>query len=84
MGNKVDKLYDEIYGEIAEYHENVKQFLAQMDENESSVTEEEKEKIERMELALQISRDILENIMTPGTTMTIMHKKGSFTIRIDE
>ncbi|MGD7007186.1 hypothetical protein [Metabacillus sp. 84] len=76
---KIEELYDEIYSRLEKDHEQVLASLRQ-----SALTEEEAEKAERMELALQTAKDIFENIMTPGTTMRIVHSKGSLTIEIDE
>nr|WP_155114109.1 hypothetical protein [Metabacillus mangrovi] len=50
----------------------------------SPLNAEEKEKAERMELALQTAKDIFENLMSPGTTMKIVHAKASLTIEIKE
>ncbi|KZZ83770.1 MULTISPECIES: hypothetical protein [Bacillaceae] len=75
---KIQALYDEIYERLEKDHEQVLSALRQ-----SELNEEEAEKAERMELALQTAKDIFENIMTPGTSMKIVHSKGSLTIEID-
>ncbi|MFC0272398.1 hypothetical protein ACFFIX_13235 [Metabacillus herbersteinensis] len=80
---KVEQLYDEIYEKIARDHAEVTKHLASSKAS-TSLTEQEKEKLERMEFALQSARDILENMMTPGSSITIMHSKGSLTIEINE
>lgn len=81
---KIEQLYDEIYEKIARDHVKVVKHLSSSKEIGTSLTEQEKEKLERMEFALQSAQDILENIMTPGSTFTIMHPKGSLTIEINE
>lgn len=81
MKKEIEDLYDEVYEKIAEYHLKSHQYTKQLSDKDEELGEEEKEKLERIEFALQAAQDILENMMTPGTTMTIMHQKG--TIQID-
>ncbi|AZB40972.1 hypothetical protein CEF21_00650 [Bacillus sp. FJAT-42376] len=75
----IQTLYDEIYDRLEKDHNQVMGTLQQ-----NGLNEEEKEKAERMELALQTAKDIFENIMTPGTSMKIVHSKGSLTIEIND
>ncbi|MRX71156.1 hypothetical protein GJU40_03090 [Bacillus lacus] len=82
MKNEIEHLYDDLYDKIAAEHEKIVEFSSSV--SGQSLTEAEEEKLIRMELALQAGRDILENIMVKGTSMTIMHRKGSFTIQIND
>ncbi|MBD1379758.1 hypothetical protein [Metabacillus arenae] len=84
MEKQIEELYDEIYEQIARQHEKVLELAAEQAKEQFVLSTKEEEKLVRMELALQISKDILENMMMPGTTMTIMHPKGSLTIDLHE
>ncbi|MFY4774436.1 hypothetical protein [Metabacillus sp. RGM 3146] len=78
----VGKLYDDIYEKLDNDHEKILKLITE--EKQSPYSIEETEKLGRMELALQTAKDIMENIMAPGTSMKIMHSKGSLTIEIDK
>ncbi|MTH55598.1 hypothetical protein GKZ89_19575 [Bacillus mangrovi] len=75
----IQTLYDDIYERLEKDHQSVLDVL-----QISPLNAEEKEKAERMELALQTAKDIFENLMSPGTTMKIVHAKASLTIEIKE
>lgn len=78
----VEKLYDDIYEKLDNDHNKILKLISDDKENFYSI--EETEKLGRMDLALQTAKDILENIMAPGTSMKIMHSKGSLTIELDK
>jgi hypothetical protein len=84
MKKEIEELYDEVYESIADYHLKSLQYAKQLSEKPGTEREEETEKLERIEFALQAAKDILENMMTPGTTMTIMHQKGSIQIDLNK
>ncbi|MGM7723535.1 hypothetical protein [Metabacillus sp. Hm71] len=84
MKKEIEQLYDDVYETIESYHRKSHQYVKQFSETPGSLSEEEKEKLERIEFALQAAKDILENMMTPGTTMTIMHQKGSIQIDLNK
>lgn len=84
MKKEIEELYDEVYEKIAEYHQKTHLYAKHLSEKSINQQEEETEKLERIEFALQVAKDILENMMTPGTTMTIMHQKGSIQIDLNK
>ncbi|MDQ0226674.1 hypothetical protein [Metabacillus niabensis] len=84
MKKEIEALYDEVYEKIASYHSTTHEYAKQLKQIPFEQREEETEKLERIEFSLQAAKDILENMMTPGTTMTIMHEKGSIQIHINK
>lgn len=61
--------------------EQVLRLVKEMTAHPEAFSEQEKEKINRMDIALQTATDILENLMTPDTQMTIVLRQGR--IRVD-
>lgn len=84
MKKEIEELYDEVYEKLAEYHQKSFDYTQKLSESPITQSEEVTEKLERIEFALQAAKDILENIMTPGTKMTIMHQKGTIQIDLDQ
>lgn len=84
MKKEIEELYDEVYEKLAEFHQTSLNYTQKMSDIPLNQREEETEKLERIEFALQAAKDILENIMAPGTKMTIMHQKGTIQIDLDE
>ncbi|MDQ0230798.1 hypothetical protein [Metabacillus malikii] len=84
MKREIEELYDEVYEKISDYHSVAQKYTKNLREIPSEQREEETEKLERIEFALQAAKDILENMMTAGTTMTIMHEKGSIQINVNK
>ncbi|MCD7035048.1 hypothetical protein LRR81_12395 [Metabacillus sp. GX 13764] len=78
----IETMYDDIYEKLDLDHSKILAMLS--DKEQHSFTIEEKEKLGRMELAVQTAKDIMENIMSPGTSMKIMHARGSLTIEINQ
>ncbi|MBQ4840857.1 hypothetical protein IHP27_12700 [Bacillus safensis] len=76
MSSKPDDLYDAIYQQTEKQHEQVLRLVKEMTAHPEAFSEQEKEKINRMDIALQTATDILENLMTPDTQMTIVLKQG--------
>ncbi|WP_353854248.1 hypothetical protein [Bacillus sp. Bos-x628] len=76
MSNRPDELYDVIYQQTEKQHEQVLKLVKEMTAHPEAFTEQEKEKIDRMDIALQTATDILENLMTPDTQMTIVLRQG--------
>ncbi|MGN7946355.1 hypothetical protein [Bacillus altitudinis] len=81
MSNRPDELYDAIYQQTEKQHEQVLRLVKEMTAHPEAFSEQEKEKINRMDIALQTATDILENLMTPDTQMTIVLRQGR--IRVD-
>ncbi|MFJ5964191.1 hypothetical protein [Bacillus sp. NPDC093026] len=81
MSSRPDELYDVIYQQTEKQHEQVLKLVKEMTAHPEAFTEQEKEKIDRMDIALQTATDILENLMTPDTQMTIVLRQGR--IRVD-
>ncbi|WP_226669108.1 hypothetical protein [Metabacillus litoralis] len=84
MKKEIEELYDEVYEKLADYHQLSQNYMSNLTSIPKNEREEETEKLERIEFALQAAKDILENMMTPGTKMTIMHQKGSIQIDLNE
>lgn len=81
MSSRPDELYDAIYQQTEKQHEQVMRLVKEMTAHPEAFSEQEKEKINRMDIALQTATDILENLMTPDTQMTIVLRQGR--IRVD-
>ncbi|MFS0653972.1 hypothetical protein [Bacillus sp. 179-C3.3 HS] len=81
MCSRPDELYDAIYQQTEKQHEQVLRLVKEMTAHPEAFSEQEKEKINRMDIALQTATDILENLMTPDTQMTIVLRQGR--IRVD-
>ncbi|WP_340968453.1 hypothetical protein [Bacillus sp. PPSBB_11] len=81
MSSRPDELYDAIYQQTEKQHEQVLRLVKEMTVHPEAFSEQEKEKINRMDIALQTATDILENLMTPDTQMTIVLRQGR--IRVD-
>ncbi|KDE31277.1 hypothetical protein P9B13_11955 [Bacillus altitudinis] len=81
MSSRPDELYDAIYQQTEKQHEQVLRLVKEMTAHPGAFSEQEKEKINRMDIALQTATDILENLMTPDTQMTIVLRQGR--IRVD-
>ncbi|PCK18847.1 hypothetical protein CEY02_17605 [Bacillus pumilus] len=81
MSSRPDELYDAIYQQTEKQHEQVLRLVKEMAAQPEAFSEQEKEKINRMDIALQTATDILENLMTPDTQMTIVLRQGR--IRVD-
>ncbi|BBP93108.1 hypothetical protein BsIDN1_67260 [Bacillus safensis] len=69
MSSRPDDLYDAIYQQTEKQHEQVLRLVKEMTAHPEAFSEQEKEKINRMDIALQTATDILENLMTPDTQM---------------
>ncbi|MEE3604421.1 hypothetical protein [Bacillus altitudinis] len=81
MSSRPDELYDALYQQTEKQHEQVLRLVKEMTAHPEAFSEQEKEKINRMDIALQTATDILENLMTPDTQMTIVLRQGR--IRVD-
>lgn len=67
----MEELYDQIYQAVHNHLKSVEKI------SKDDLTEVDVEKVERMEIALQISKDILENMLTPGKKLNFIYEKGS-------
>ncbi|AVM25849.1 hypothetical protein [Bacillus pumilus] len=76
MSSRPDELYDVIYQQTEKQHEQVLRLVKEMTAHPEAFSEQEKEKINRMDIALQTATDILENLMTPDMQMTIVLRQG--------
>lgn len=77
MNEEIEKVYDDIYQSIDQYLKKTYEL-----KGDKVSTEEDKERIDRMELALQVARDILENMVTPGKKLTFMYERSSVIVEI--
>ncbi|MFE5470490.1 hypothetical protein [Bacillus safensis] len=76
MSSRPDDLYDAIYQQTEKQHEQVLRLVKEMTAHPEAFSEQDKEKINRMDIALQTATDILENLMTSDTQMTIVLRQG--------
>jgi len=76
--NEIEKLYDCLYQEIVNYQKQLDSFQ----QSSQALSEEEQEQVERMEMALQASKDILENMLTPGKKLNFIYEKGSVSLEM--
>ena len=76
MSSRPDELYDAIYQQTEKQHEQVLRLVKEMTAHPEAFSEQEKEKINRMDIALQTATDILENLMNKhaGIRETILLK----------
>lgn len=72
----MEELYDQIYQAVHNHLKSVEKI------SKDDLTEVDVEKVERMEIALQISKDILENMLTPGKKLNFIYEKGSLHLEI--
>ena len=76
--NKVDSLYDDLYQLILQYQKKIEYYQ----NGSSALQEEEQEQLDRMEMALQASKDILENMLTPGKKLNFTYEKGMVSLEM--
>lgn len=72
----IEELYDQIYKTIHNQLIGVEKI------SKENLTEGDREKAQRMEIALQVSKDILENMLTPGKKLNFIYEKGSLHLEI--
>ncbi|PKG25594.1 hypothetical protein [Niallia nealsonii] len=72
----MEELYDQIYQSVYNHLKSVEKI------NKEELTEVDAEKVERMEMALQASKDILENMLIPGKKLNFIYEKGSLHLEI--
>ncbi|MFT8323237.1 MAG: hypothetical protein ABF649_20425 [Bacillus sp. (in: firmicutes)] len=75
-----EEVYDAIYQSVSDNLQKV----TEMRERPSMLSDQEVEKIDRMEMALQASKDLLENMLTPGKKLNFNYEKGTLYIEIFE
>lgn len=76
MREEIETLYDRIYQQMVQYQNQLITY------QKKDLSEVEREQIERIEIALQASKDILENMLTPGKKLTFIYEKGTFSIEM--
>jgi len=72
----MEELYDQIYHFVYQHLKNVEQM------NKEDLTAGDAEKVERIEIALQAAKDILENMLTPGKKLNFIYEKGSLHLEV--
>jgi hypothetical protein len=79
MREAIESIYDEMYQAVDRYLEEARK-LGGLDLSDAA--DDEKERIQRMQFAMQAARDILENMMIPGKKLTFVYEKGSVELDI--
>lgn len=72
----MEELYDQIYHFVYQHLKSVEQM------NKEDLTAGDAEKVERIEIALQAAKDILENMLTPGKKLNFIYEKGSLHLEV--
>ncbi|KAB7667598.1 hypothetical protein [Bacillus sp. B1-b2] len=76
--SKMDNVYDQIYQQILQQQKQIELFQQEA----STYSEEDREKLDRIEMALQVSKDILENMLTPGKKLNFTYEKGMISLEL--
>jgi len=79
MNNEMETMYETIYNQILHYQNQLEAILCQ---NSDTLQEEEQEQFNRMSIALQAAKDILENMLTPGKKLNFIYEKGMFSLEM--
>ncbi|MCB5239261.1 MULTISPECIES: hypothetical protein [Niallia] len=78
MNNDIETIYEELYNQILHYQNKLESISQQAD----SLQEEGEEQLNRMSIALQASKDILENMLTPGKKLNFIYEKGMVSLEM--
>ncbi|KGX91701.1 hypothetical protein N781_04090 [Pontibacillus halophilus JSM 076056 = DSM 19796] len=72
----IESLYHKVYETLDELHQQV----IEAGEDVTELNDVDLEKLDRTNFALQLSKDVLENFVDTGKSMTINYDKRSVTI----
>ncbi|WP_303982625.1 hypothetical protein [Niallia circulans] len=78
MNNEIETTYEAIYNQILHFQQQLEALSIQA----GSWQEEDQEQLIRMSIALQASKDILENMLTPGKKLNFIYEKGMFSLEM--
>ncbi|KLV26119.1 hypothetical protein CHH55_06375 [Niallia circulans] len=78
MNNEIETTYEAIYNQILHFQQHVEALSKQA----GTYQEEDHEQLIRMSIALQASKDILENMLTPGKKLNFIYEKGMFSLEM--
>ncbi|AYV65543.1 MULTISPECIES: hypothetical protein [Niallia] len=78
MNNEIETTYEAIYNQILHFQLQLEALSIQA----GSWQEEDQEQLIRMSIALQASKDILENMLTPGKKLNFIYEKGMFSLEM--
>ncbi|MEK4823077.1 hypothetical protein NSS71_00770 [Niallia sp. FSL W8-0951] len=78
MNNEIETTYEAIYNQILYFQQHVEALSKQA----GTYQEEDHEQLIRMSIALQASKDILENMLTPGKKLNFIYEKGMFSLEM--
>ncbi|KHE70343.1 hypothetical protein [Halobacillus sp. BBL2006] len=76
----IESFYHKVYETMEALHQEAEDLKESLDQE----TPVDQEKIERTEFALQLSKDILENFVDSGKSMTINYDHRSVTIEVSK
>ena len=79
MNNNIETTYEAIYNQILHYQKQLETIYFQQTD---TLKEEEQEQLNRMSIALQASKDILENMLTPGKKLNFIYEKAMFSLEM--
>lgn len=74
----IESFYHKVYENLDAFHEEAQE----LQRAESGGDPVDDEKLERTEFALQLAKDVLENFVDDGKSMTINYDKRSVTIEV--
>ncbi|EOR22234.1 MULTISPECIES: hypothetical protein [Bacillaceae] len=79
MNNEMETIYEAIYNQILHYQKQLETIYSQ---NSDAMQEADQEQFIRISFALQASKDILENMLTPGKKLNFIYEKGMFSLEM--
>ncbi|WP_144685122.1 hypothetical protein [Bacillus altitudinis] len=82
MRRRGEELYDGIYEQTEKQDEEVLRVVKEMREYGEGFCEEEKEKMNGMEIVVERGREILENLMRRDREMTIVLREGRIGVEV--
>lgn len=80
VSEPVETLYHKVYERLDELHQEAIALKGELDLTDPA----DQEKLDRTNFALQLSKDVLENFVDSGKSMTINYDKRAVTIDVSK
>ena len=80
--SKANEPIESLYHSVYESLEKLQKEVTEQEEKLDLVDPADIEKLDRTQFALQLSKDVLENFVASGKSMTINYDKRSITIEV--
>lgn len=80
--SKANEPIESLYHSVYESLEKLQKEVTEQEEKLDLVNPADIEKLDRTQFALQLSKDVLENFVASGKSMTINYDKRSITIEV--